>query len=168
MDLFNKVHMWRGAEHPCALGVPYRINHVNYGRFRLFLRRHTSDMPRLKRIILFLNVMSFNDAVTSYVMSQCHMCVGHVTIYYKRATNTLVGGVFSQFVSSLGSTLSPETLVWLVSNTCRSQCIKRISRWEPTSFNSNHCVLALVNSAVSPAGTHKYLNKTQECRSTSC
>ena len=29
-------------------------------------------------------------------------------------------------------------------------------------------VLVLVNSAVSPAGTPKYLNETQECHSTPC
>ena len=38
----------------------------------------------------------------------------------------------------------------LVSNTHRSQCVKHIFRWEPTSFNSNYRVLALVNSAASP------------------
>ena len=56
--------------------------------------------------------------------------------------------------------------MWLVSNTCRSQRIKHVSGQEPTSFNSNHCVLALVNSVMSPAETHKYLNETRECHST--
>ena len=78
---------------PCALGGPYRINHINYSHFGVFLRRHTLDAPRLKHIILFVDVMSFNDAATSYVMSQHHTCIGHVTIYYKRAMNTSVGGV---------------------------------------------------------------------------
>ena len=58
-----------------------------------FLGRHALDTPCLKRVILFVNVISFNDAVMSYVMSQCCTCIGHMTIYYKRAANTLVGGV---------------------------------------------------------------------------
>ena len=157
--------VWHRAEHPGTLGVPYHINHINYGRFRLFLRRCTSDAPCLKCIILFVNVTSFDNTVTSYTTSQHCMCIGHMTIYYKRAASTSVGGVS---VSSSGSTLSPKTLVWLVSNTCRLRCIKHVSGWEPTSFNSNYCVLALVNSTVSPAGTHKYLNKTWECHSTPC
>ena len=118
-------------------------------------------------IILFVNVTSFNDAVMSYMMSQHHTCIGHMTIYYKRAANTSVRGVFP-LVHRFVRSLSPKTLVWLVSNTCRSQRIKRISRWEPTSFNSNYCVSALVNSTGSPAGTHKYLNETRECCSTPC
>ena len=149
---------------PGTLGGPYRINHVNYSHFGVFLRRRASDMPCLKRVILFVDITSFNDAVTLYMMSQCRTCVGHVTVYYKRAMSTSVGGVS---VSSLGSTQSPETLVTLVSNMCRLRHVKRVSGWEPTSFNSNYHVLALVNSAASPAGTHNYLNKTQECHSTS-
>ena len=78
---------------PGTLGGPYCINHINYSCFGVILRRHALDMPRLKHVILFVNVTSFNNTVTSYVMSQCHMCIGHMTIYYKRATNTLVGGV---------------------------------------------------------------------------
>ena len=78
---------------PGTLDVPYHINHINYGHFRLFLRRCASDMLCLKHVILFVDVMSFDDAVTSYMMSQCHTCIGHMTIYYKRAANTLVGGV---------------------------------------------------------------------------
>ena len=50
------------------------------------------DMVHLKHVILFVDITSLNDAVTSYVMSQHCMCVGHMTIYYKRATNTWVGG----------------------------------------------------------------------------
>ena len=58
-----------------------------------FLRRHASDTPCLKHVILFSNVTSFNDAVTSYVMSQHHMCIGHMTVYYKRGANTSMGEV---------------------------------------------------------------------------
>ena len=85
--------MWHCVEHPSTLGVPYHINHINYGHFSLSLRRHTSDMPCLKRVILFANITSFNDAVMSYITSQCCMCVGHMTMYYKRAANTSGGGV---------------------------------------------------------------------------
>ena len=66
---------------------------------------------------------SLIDAVISHMMSQCCMCIGHVTIYYKRAANTSVGGSCLLFVCLSGLTLSPETLVWLVSNMCRSQHI---------------------------------------------
>ena len=125
-------------------------------------------MPHLQCVILFVDIMSFDNAVMSYMTSQCCTYIGHVTIYYKRAANTSVGGVLSQFIGLLGLTLSPETLVWLVSNMCRLQCIKHISGQQPTSFNSNHCALALVNSAAFPVGTHKYLNKTWECCSTPC
>ena len=75
---------------PGTLGGPYHINHVNYSHFGIFSRNHASDMPCLECVILFDDVMSFNDAVMSYVMSWCHMCIGHVTVYYKRAMNTLV------------------------------------------------------------------------------
>ena len=78
---------------PGTLGGPYCINQVNYGHFGVVLRRRALDMPCLKRVILFVNVTSFNNAVMSYVTSQHHICIGHVTIYYKRAANTLVGGV---------------------------------------------------------------------------
>ena len=59
----------------------------------VFLKTHTLDTLLLNHVILFVDVMSFNDAVTSYMTSQHHMCIGHMTIYYKRAANTLVGGV---------------------------------------------------------------------------
>ena len=75
---------------PGALGGPYHVNCINYGHFWVFSRRCTSDMLHLKCVIPFIDVTSFNDAMTSYVMSRCHMCIGHMTIYYKRATNTSV------------------------------------------------------------------------------
>ena len=79
------------CETPGTLGGPYCINHISYGHFGVFLRKCASDAPHLKCVILFVNVTSFNDAVTSYMTSQCHTCIGHVTVYYKRAANTLVG-----------------------------------------------------------------------------
>ena len=78
---------------PSTLGVPYHINHIIYIHFRPFLRRHALDMLHLKHVILFVNVTSFDDAVTSYMTSQHCRCIGHMTVYYKRAANTLVGGV---------------------------------------------------------------------------
>ena len=70
---------------------------------------------RMQCIILFADITSLNDTVTS----QCHMCIGHMTFYYKRAANTSVGGSCLLFIRSSGFTLSPETCMWLVSNTCR-------------------------------------------------
>ena len=49
------------------------------------------DVLHLKRGILFVNVTSFNNAVTSFMMSQCHTCISHVTIYCTKAANTLAG-----------------------------------------------------------------------------
>ena len=78
---------------PGALGGPYHVNRINYSHSGVFLRRCTLDTPRLKCIILFVHVTPFNNAVTSYVMSQHCMCIGHMTVYYKSAMNTSVGGV---------------------------------------------------------------------------
>ena len=91
---FNCLYMYVASHGtPSALGRPYHVNHVNYGRFGVFLRRRALDVPHLKHIIFFVDVMSFDDAVMSYMMSQHHTCIGHMTVYYKRATNTSVGGV---------------------------------------------------------------------------
>ena len=67
-----------------------------------------------------LDITSLKGAVTSYVMSQRHMCIGHVTFYYKRSADASMGGSFLLFVLSSGSTLSPETHMWPVPNACRS------------------------------------------------
>ena len=80
---------------PSTLGEPYRINHVIYVCFRPFLGRRASDTPCLKCVILFVYVTSFDDAVMSYMMSQHRTCIGHMTVYYKRATNTSMGARFS-------------------------------------------------------------------------
>ena len=89
-----------------------------YGHFKQFWVGVLRTCP--KHIILLADVMSLNGTVMSFVTSQHHMCVGHVTFYYKRATKALVWGSCLLFVRSSGLTLSPETRVWLVSNTCRS------------------------------------------------
>ena len=111
-------------EHLALCVYHYRITLSMAITLQLFwgiLGGRASDRAHPKHVILFANVMSFNDAVTSYVMSQHHMCIGHMTFYYKRAANTSVGGSCLLFVHSSGLTLSPETHVWLVSNICRSQ-----------------------------------------------
>ena len=59
----------------------------------------------------------------SYMTSQCCMCIGHVTFYYKRSANASVGGSCLLFIYLSGSTLSPETRGWLVPNACRLRCV---------------------------------------------
>ena len=78
---------------PGALGGPYHVNYIKLQPFWVFSRRHALDAPCLKHIISFVDVRSFNDAMTSYVTSRYCTCIGHVTIYYKRATNTSVKAV---------------------------------------------------------------------------
>ena len=56
--------------------------------FTPILGRHALYAVHPKHIILLVNVTSLNNAVTSYVTSQHCTCIGHVTIYYKRAANT--------------------------------------------------------------------------------
>ena len=90
-----------------------------YGCFRQFWGGCASDVAHPKRIILFADVTSLKDAVTSYVMSQHRMCIGHVTFYYKRSANASVGGSCLLFIHLSGLILSPETRVWLVPNACR-------------------------------------------------
>ena len=81
-------------EHPALWVYCCHINHVIYSHFRPILGRHSLDTLRLKSVILFVNVASFDDTVTSCVTSQHHMCIGHVTIHYKRAANTSVREFF--------------------------------------------------------------------------
>ena len=107
------MYMWHCTEHPAPWVY---CGHGSLGR-------HASDVPCPKCVILFSDVMSLKGAVTSYMMSQHCMCIGHMTFYYKRPTNALVGGAGLLFIHSSGSTLSPETCMWLVPNTCKSRCI---------------------------------------------
>ena len=62
-----------------------------YSHFRQFCGGHASDVLRLKLVILFANVTLLKGTVTSYVMSQCCMCIGHVTFYYKRSADASWG-----------------------------------------------------------------------------
>ena len=112
--------VWHCTEHPALWVYRCHITHVFLWPFWAILGGCTLDVACLKHIILFVDITSLNDAVMSYATSQHRTCIGHVTIYYKRATNTSVGGSCQLFVHSSGSTLSPETCMWLVSNTCRS------------------------------------------------
>ena len=118
------------------------------------------DTPCLKHVILFVDVMSFNDAMTSYVMSQHCTCVGHMTIYYKKAMNTSV-----ELVRSNSVTRDPCVVGVLTRIGCDASSMSLGGSLLPSTVI---IVLTLVNSAASPAGTHNYLNKTQECCSTPC
>ena len=51
----------------------------------------TLDAARPKHIILFSNVTSLKGTVTSYVTSQHHTGISHVTFYYERSTGVGVG-----------------------------------------------------------------------------
>ena len=90
-----------------------------YDHFRQFWGGHALDAACPKCVILFADVTSLKGTV----MSQHCMCIGHVTFYYKRSADASVGGSCLLFIRSSGSTLSPETRVWLVTNACRSQCV---------------------------------------------
>ena len=100
-----------------------------------------------KHVILFSDVTSLNGTVMSYVMSQCHMCIGHVTFYYKRSAYASVRGSCLLFIHSSGSTLSPETYMWLVPN------VSSMSPGWSLLPSKVIIVLTLVNSTMSPAGT---------------
>ena len=117
------VYMWHCVEHPALRVHHCHVTHVLLWPFWAILGRCALDVVRLKHVILFADVTSLNDAVMSYVTSQHHTCVGHVTIYYKRATNTSVGDSCPLFICLSRLTLSPETCMWHVSNTCRLRCI---------------------------------------------
>ena len=138
-----------------------------YGHFRQFWGGHTLGAVRLKSIISFAEVTSSKGTVMSYVMSQCCTCIGHMTFYYKRSADASVGGSRLLFIHLSGSTLSPETPMWLVPNACRSDMSSVSPGWSLLPLTVI-IVLALVNSTVSPVGTFKYLNETQECHSTPC
>ena len=107
-------------------------------------------------------------AVMPYVISQCRMCIGHMTFYYKRSTNAPVGGSCLLFICSSGLTLSPETHVCGWCLICVGHNMSSASPGWSLLPLTVIIVLALVNSVVSPAGTPKYLNETQECHPTPC
>ena len=118
-------------------------------------------------IILFADVTLLNGAVTSYVTSQHCTCIGHVTSYYKRATKASVG--------VLACCLSIYQVQLYHQRPACGWCLTRVGH-DASSTSPGWSlllliviiVLAFVNSAMSPAETLKYLNETQECRSTLC
>ena len=147
--------MWRRAEHLVLRVYRARSSPVLWpflGNFLWARLGRALDTPRLKYVTLFSDVTSLMSTVTSYVMSQCCMCISHMTFYYKRSVNALVGGSGLWFVRSSGSTLSPETCVWLVPNACGRDTSSASLGWSLLPSNVI-IVLALVNSTVSPAGT---------------
>ena len=109
-------------------------------------------MARLKCVILFSDVMSLKGTVMSYMTSQHFTCIGHMILYYKRPTNASVGGSGLLFVHLSGSTLSPETRMWLVPTHVVRDASSMSLGWSLLPSNVI-IVLALVNSAMSPAGT---------------
>ena len=105
---------------PGALGILWPWFSYSTAIFWAIFCGRTLDALHPKHVILFLDVTSLMSAVTSCVMSQHRTCISHMTFYYKRSVNASVGGSGLWFVHLLGSTLSPETCVWLVPNACRS------------------------------------------------
>ena len=81
--------VWHCVAHPALW-----VCHCHITAILGNLGRCTSDAVPSKCIISFVDVTSLNNAVTSYMMSQHCKCVGHMTIYYKRAANASVGGSF--------------------------------------------------------------------------
>ena len=118
-------------------------------------------------IILFANVTSLNGAMTSYVMSQHHTCIGHATFCYKMAADTSWG------VLSCCLTIHQVRLYhqrpacgWCL--VCVGHNVSSMSPGWSLLPLTVIILLAFVNSVVSLAGTLKYLNKTWKCRSTPC
>ena len=159
--------VWHCVEHPALWVSCCHVTHVFLWPFWAILGGCALDAACLKCVILFANVMSLNDTVMSHVMSQHSMCIGHVTIYYKRATNTLVGILACcSFIRQVRLYHQRPVCGWCLTRVgCHVTSVSPGGSLLPSIVI---IVLALVNSAMSPAGTHKYLNKTQECHSTPC
>ena len=120
-----------------------------YGCFRQFCGGWTLDVAHPKRIILFANITSLNSAVMSYVMSECRMCIGHMTFHYKRSTNASVG------VLACCSSICQVQLYH--QRPAGGWCLTRVGRDASSAFlgwsllpSTVIIVLALVNSAVLP------------------
>ena len=78
---------------PSTLGGPYHINYIKLWLFWGIFQETRFGHATYEACHLVCHITSFNDAVTSYMMSQHHMCIGHMIIYYKRAANTSVKAV---------------------------------------------------------------------------
>ena len=70
------IYMWHCMEHPALWVYRCCIIYIIYGHFRQFLGRCTLDVAHLKHVILFVDVMSFNDAVIHDV-TVLHVCWSH-------------------------------------------------------------------------------------------
>ena len=57
--------VWHSEEHPALWVYHCCIIHIIYGHFRQFLGRCALDAVHSEHIILFVDIMPFNDAVTS-------------------------------------------------------------------------------------------------------
>ena len=94
----------------------------------------------------------FEEAVTSYVMSQCCTCIGHVTFHYKMSANSSV-----RILACCSSVR--QARLYHQRPVC-GWCLMRVGHnisgmslgWSLLPSNVI-IVLALVNSTMSPAGT---------------
>ena len=94
----------------------------------------------------------FKEAVTSYVMSQCCMCIGHMTFHYKRPANASVGVLACcSSVCQVQLYQQRPACGWCLLHAGHDAFSKSLG-WSLLPSNVI-IVLALVNSAVSPAGT---------------
>ena len=89
----------------------------------------------------------------SYVTSQYCTCIGHVTIYYKRAANTLVGGVLAYCSSVHQFQLCHQrpSCGWCL--TCVGCNMSSMFPGQSLLSLTVIIVLALIISTVSPVGT---------------
>ena len=143
---WHDIYMWHCTEHP--------VLWVYCGCNALVLQPFLGNFiwVRFRGIILFADITSLNGTVMSYVTSQHHTCIGHMTFYYKRSTNASVGGSCLLFVHLSGSTLSPEPACgWCLTGVGCNGSSTSLG-WSLLS-STVIIVLALVNSAVSPEGT---------------
>ena len=91
MCLNVQGRVWHCAEHPAPWVHGCCSTLVFLWLFLAILGGCALDTALPKHIILFTDVTLLNSAVTSYVMSQQCMCIGHMTFYYERSGNTMVG-----------------------------------------------------------------------------
>ena len=137
---------------PGTLGIPWPWFSYSMAILLAIFGGWASDALHPKHVILFVDVTSLMSAVTSYVTSQHCMCIGHVNFYYKRSTDPLVG------VLACGSSIH-QVRPYHQRPLC-GWCLTGVGHdtssvspgWSLLPSNVI-IVLALVNSAVSPAGT---------------
>ena len=158
------MYVWLCAEHPAlwvysgcgALVLQPFLGNFGWVRFgcAMFKARH-----------LISDVTSLKGTVMSYVTSQCHTCVCHMTFYYKRSADALVG------VLACCSSVH-QVQLYHQRPTC-GWCLTRVGcDASSTSLgwsllpSTVIIVLALVNSAVSPVGTPSISMRPGSCRFT--